>query len=184
MTATKDLRSEHIGVARMLAIMEAMAIRLDAGHPPDIAALDEAIEFLRVFVDRCHHGKEEELLFPALRAAGISSVEPTIVTLLDEHVQGRAIVSRIVAGTSSASEGSPTAAADLARAMREFGTLLHAHIRREENDCFAVADRELPAQVQEQLLEGYERIEREVIGAGRHEAFHAMLERLADTYVR
>jgi len=107
-----------------------------------------------------------------------------IVTLLDEHVQGRAIVSRIVAGTSSASAGSPTAAADLARAMREFGTLLHAHIRREENDCFAVADRELPAQVQEQLLEGYERIEREVIGAGRHEAFHAMLERLADTYVR
>jgi hemerythrin-like domain-containing protein len=30
------------------------------------------MEFLTVFVDKCHHGKEEEFLFPALEAAGIA----------------------------------------------------------------------------------------------------------------
>lgn len=30
------------------------------------------MEFLTVFVDKCHHGKEEDFLFPALEAAGIA----------------------------------------------------------------------------------------------------------------
>jgi hemerythrin-like domain-containing protein len=29
------------------------------------------MEFLSVFADTCHHGKEEDFLFPGLEAAGI-----------------------------------------------------------------------------------------------------------------
>jgi hemerythrin-like domain-containing protein len=32
------------------------------------------MEFLKVFVDRCHDGKEEEILFPALEVPGISNL--------------------------------------------------------------------------------------------------------------
>jgi hemerythrin-like domain-containing protein len=32
----------------------------------------QVIEFLKVFVDLCHHAKAEEVLFPVLEAAGIS----------------------------------------------------------------------------------------------------------------
>jgi len=49
---------------------------------------------------------------------------------------------------------------------------------------FAAADRELPQDVQQELAEGYERLEREVIGEGVHEGFHAMLDRLAAKYRR
>jgi hypothetical protein len=30
----------------------------------------QLLEFFTVFVDKCHHGKEEELLFPAMEQAG------------------------------------------------------------------------------------------------------------------
>jgi len=66
--------------------------------------------------------------------------------------------------------------------MSGYTDLLRAHIRREEDDCFDVADRELPAAVQTELAEGYERIEREVVGGGVHEGFHALLDRLGDAY--
>jgi hypothetical protein len=36
--------------------------------------------------------------------------------------------------------------------------------------------------VQAELEEGYERIEREVVGGGVHEAFHALLDRLGEMY--
>ncbi|HZL05740.1 MAG TPA: hemerythrin, partial [Coriobacteriia bacterium] len=71
---------------------------------------------------------------------------------------------------------------ELANALTTYTQLLHGHIRHEEDDCFGPADRELPTEVQAELEEGYERIEREVIGGGVHEALHALLDRLGDAY--
>lgn len=182
MSATADLRSEHVGVGRMLGIMDAMAGRLGAGERVPADDFAHTIEFLRVFVDQCHHTKEEELLFPAMRAANVTAAEETIAILLADHVQGREAVARLAAATQRLVEGDESANAELAEGMAGYTQLLHAHIRREENDCFEAADRELSVTVQEELAKGYERIERDVVGDGRHEAFHALLDRLSQTY--
>jgi hemerythrin-like domain-containing protein len=182
MTATADLRSEHAGVGRMLGIMDSMAGRARAGGRLDVGDLEQAIEFLRVFVDQCHHTKEEELLFPAMRAANMTSAEETIVILLADHVEGRQAVTHIAAATRRLAESDDSASTDLAEAISGYTRLLHDHIRREENDCFRMADHELPAAVQEELAEGYERVEREVVGEGRHEAFQILLDRLSSEY--
>ena len=183
MTGTADLRSEHAGVHRMLDIMDSMGGRTAGGEPLDPNDLSQSLEFLRVFVDKCHHTKEEELLFPAIRAARITSAEDTIVTLLADHVLGRAAVTRIASAAQRHAEGDESANEELADAIAAYTELLRAHIRREEDDCFDLADRELPVAVQEELPEGYDRIEREVVGGGVHEAFHALLDRLAATYL-
>jgi len=174
MKATADLRSEHKGVARMLGIMDAMAARARRGEHVELDDLEHVIEFLRVFVDTCHHTKEEQLLFPAIRATGMISAEPTLALLLQDHVHGREGVARIHAALTDLPE--------LADALTAYTTLLRAHIAREEADCFDVADRELPTAVQEELEQGYDRIEAEVVGGGVHEAFHALLERLGEAY--
>ena len=182
MKATEDLRSEHVGVGRMLGIMDAMFARLGAGGsvaPDDLAS---CIEFLRVFVDQCHHGKEEQLLFPAMRAADLTDAEETIIILLAEHMRGREGAARIADAAQRIAEGAEPATSGLGEAMSDYTRLLHAHIRREENDCFDVADRALPPAVQDEVVEGYERIERDVVGEGRHKAFHALLDTLSQTY--
>lgn len=180
--ATTDLRFEHVGVARMLGIMDAMAGRARRGEHVDLDDLQQVIEFLRVFVDTRHHTKEEELLFPAIGAANMTSTEPTVAILLEEHARGRATVARIQASLRGLAVPDEAALAELADALTAYTQLLREHVRREEDDCFGPADRELPAAVQEELKEGYERVEREVVGGGVHEAFHALLERLGDVY--
>lgn len=182
MTGTDDLRSEHVGVGRMLDIMDSVAVYADRGERLDAGDLAHIVEFLHVFVDKCHHTKEEELLFPAIRAASITSAEDTLRLLLEDHVQGREMVGRIGAASQRLAEGDASATAELAEAISGYTNLLRAHIRREEDDCFDVADRELSAAVQAELSEGYERIEREVVGGGVHEGFHALLDRLSDAY--
>jgi hemerythrin-like domain-containing protein len=182
MSGTADVRSEHMGVGRMLGVMDATERRARTGEPLDAGNLAQTIEFLRVFVDRCHHTKEEELLFPAIRAAKMTSAEKTIVILLADHAQGREAVARIAAAAQRLAEGDESASAELADVISGYTRLLHAHIRREENDCFDAADRELPIAVQDELAVGYERIERDVVGEGVHEGFHALLDRLSQAY--
>lgn len=182
MNPTDDLRAEHKGVLRMLSILDAMAVRARAGDCPDPADLAESMEFLRVFVDQCHHTKEEQLLFPAMRGEGLTEAEPTIELLLAEHDTGRATAGRLGDAVDAvAAEGRP-ACPSLLGAIAEYSALLRHHIEVEERDCFDCADRELSPEATGTLEEGYERIEREVVGEGRHEQFHEMLDRLAVKY--
>jgi hemerythrin-like domain-containing protein len=165
----------------MLRALEALAVR-----PPEmteVPALVEALGFLRVFVDACHHHKEEQLLFPALASEGISAAVEPIESLLAEHERGRALVSLLAAHLERAQEGEARALGGVGGLLGEYAHLLHAHIATEERIVFAMADEELPPEVQAELAEGYESVEREVIGQGRHEAFHELLDRLEATYL-
>ena len=71
MQPTEDLMTEHRAIERMLAILEAISGRLEEGEATDARHLEQIIEFLQVFGDRCHHAKEEDLLLPAMEDAGV-----------------------------------------------------------------------------------------------------------------
>lgn len=182
MNGTEDLRSEHRAVGRMLDIMDGLAASARRGEQLSSTDLSEIVEFLRVFVDKCHHTKEEQLLFPAIRVATMPRAHDAIDGLLAEHTLGRDSVSRIASLVPRIDGADESTAVELAEAITSYTELLRAHIVREERDCFDPADRELPLAVQEQLNEGYERIEAEVVGGGVHETFHALLDRLSDEY--
>jgi len=182
MTGTADLRSEHRAVGRMLDIMDKMAASAREGERLRAEDLHESVEFLRVFVDSCHHAKEEQLLFPAMRAAEVPSADDVLADLLADHVLGREIVVRLASLVARAEAADRSAGAELAQTIEAYTLLLRDHIGREERDCFEPADRALPPDVQHALIEGYERIEVEVVGGGVHERFHALLDRLAHAY--
>ena len=65
MKAIQQLKEEHEGVKVMLAVLERVCRKLEETRHLDQKHFEKILEFLKVFVDRCHHGKEEELLFPA-----------------------------------------------------------------------------------------------------------------------
>jgi len=182
MQATEDLRSEHKGVIRMLRIMDRIAESVDQGGAPDAEDLSRIVDFLRVFVDKCHHSKEEELLFPALRAEGVTSVDGVVAGLRADHARGREAVARLDALATDIQNADRSSAEQVADVLTAYTALLYDHIVREESECFAVADRELPEDVQRSLAAGYDRIERDVVGGGVHEAFHALLDRLSQAY--
>jgi len=69
--AIEDLKNDHEAILFALGILESIGIKISEGEKLIAADILALIDFLREFADTCHHGKEEEILFPALEVAGI-----------------------------------------------------------------------------------------------------------------
>jgi hemerythrin-like domain-containing protein len=149
-----------------------------------VAHLGEIIKFFVVFVDKCHHGKEEEFLFPALDEAGVPREGGPIGVMLREHAAGRTCVSGMRQTLTDYEAGDPRAGEGFRQQARQYTELLRQHIDKENNVLFVMAESCLPRVKREELGRAFEKLEKERIGAGKHEEFHALLNQLQTEYLR
>jgi len=177
-TATEVLRREHDAILLMLDAAEALAGRLKAGEPVEPRLLEGTLEFFRLFADQCHHGKEEDLLFPKLVEKGMQREMGPIGVMLHEHEQGRALVRQMGQAAAEYQQGRPDAGAHWAHAARGYAMLLREHIAKENEILFVMAERMLTAEEQRALAVEFERVELEKMGAGTHERLHAQMNQL------
>src|SRR5512143_4062102 len=175
--AIADLMNEHEAILSALQLLERMAAEGEKGTPPEQKDILEFIAFLKEFADKCHHGKEEGLLFPAMIGAGVPDRGGPIGVMMGEHDEGRRLIRAMEAAVSPAVDGPK-----FSQAAREYIQLLRAHIQKENLVLFPLAERALGQPVLENLYEGFEKHEEEVIGHGRHEQLHAMLHELQEKY--
>lgn len=183
MKATNELKKEHRGIELMLRVMQALADKSGRAERIRAEHLDGIIEFLSIFVDKCHHGKEEEFLFPALEAEGVQRDGGPIGVLMSEHEQGRQLVATLKDAATRYTSGDKAAAAGFQSTIGDYVTLLTQHIEKENNVLFAMADAKLDATKDQELFEAFEQLERERIGVGKHDEFHALLNRLEHEYL-
>jgi hemerythrin-like domain-containing protein len=184
MTPTEQLQEEHQGITLMLKILEKVCAKMEAQEKVDPIHLEGIVEFFRVFADKCHHGKEEDLLFPEMEKAGIPREQGPIGVMLAEHTRGRAFVRGMGEAAAWYKQGDPRGRAEFVENARNYISLLTQHIQKENNILFPMGDRVLAKETQEKLVEGFEDLERERIGTGTHEAFHQLLHQLQEIYLK
>jgi len=184
MRPTQELSIEHVEIKRMLAVLGSACGRIEAGEKIDPAHLESAVEFVRVFADKCHHGKEEDLLFPAMVKAGVPGEGGPIGVMLAEHVQGRRFIQNLADALPGYRAGEKDAIAEAVRNARGYVDLLGPHIHKEDFILYPMADRILTPETQDALEAGFEKVEEEVVGRGVHERFHELLGRLEDIYTK
>jgi hemerythrin-like domain-containing protein len=167
--ATADLRHEHEVILRALAVLERIADRPASREPVSDATLAELVELLQTFADRCHHGKEEEHLFPAMRTKGMGG---TLAIFLEEHEEGRGYVRTLASGPAHFTGD------ELAAAARRYVGLLRDHIQRENEVLFPLADGLFSPEEHAALARAYEDVELHVAGPGIHARLLATLAHL------
>ena len=177
-SATAILRKEHDAILRMLGATDVLAERMANGERVAPETLSELLEFFRLFADRCHHGKEEDLLFPLLKSKGIPEQGGPLGVMLFEHEEGRSLLRQMELSAEAYARGVPEAAGRWARAARDYVALLSLHIVKENNVLFLIAERLLTEAEQQALAEAFERVEEEKMGSGSHQRLHAQMERL------
>ncbi len=180
MRPTGELMAEHRVIERMLKIVSKAADGLDGGQKADQQVFVDASDFFKNFADRCHHGKEETLLFKKLMERGLSGEVGPISVLMREHQDGRAHVRRM--SELSAKDLNVAARRELAMHTRGYVSLLTQHIMKEDSVLFPLADQILTPDDQAELEKGFEKIEKEVMGAGTHERYHRMIDELERRY--
>ncbi len=177
-SATAILMAEHRGIGRMLDVVEEAAVRVERGKPVPPTLFVDAATFFRNFADRCHHGKEEKHLFRTMAERGVPVAGGPIGAMLAEHEQGRAYVRTIREEGERYAAGTLADPGQLVRAVRGYVGLLRAHIQKEDRILYPLGERVLTAEDRKTLAEAYERVEREEMGEGEHERFHAMIDQL------
>jgi len=140
MTVIEELKAEHQAVLLTIRILEQITSKLENGQAIDSRHLDQILEFLQIFVDKCHHGKEEKVLFPAMEEVGIQVEGGPLGVMLYEHEQGRSFVQGLKIGVEGYRVGKVDAIAQIVENAQKYSRLLVAHIDK-ENDVLYVDGR-------------------------------------------
>jgi len=172
--ATEVLSNEHRVIERVLDVLEKLTNR------PVENSLDswkEALDFFSHFADRCHHFKEEQVLFPAMEEHGIPKDGGPIGVMLMEHEEGRSHVRSMHAAVVAIEAKSEAAKESLLNSARAYLRLLREHIQKEDEVLFRIADDVIPADEQKALLVSFEEHEAKEMG-GVHEKYLKLAEEL------
>lgn len=173
-TSTTILAGEHRVILQVLSSLVGIADAAERDGRIQTTHASWALEVLRNFADRCHHGKEEEILFPALEAR-VPGFGPTQV-MRSEHIDGRAHVRAM---------GEALASGELARFVanaRGYVELLRNHIAKEDTILFPIAASMIGPDHDAAIVDAYRRIEHDDMGDGTHERMLATADVLADAY--
>jgi len=169
-TPVEVLEAEHRVIQKMVAGMSLLAEQLEGGKLVDVPLLESIVVFLREFADRCHHGKEEALLFPALIRRGVPSHGCPIGGLTMEHQKGRVMVGELADAIRGYAAGEPPAREDLVKSLRALVAFYPNHIWKEDYLLFPLAGKVLTPEDQQELMNKFETVERELLIEG-HEGF-------------
>lgn len=174
--ATQDLRQEHDSILYVLQILDKMMLAKDSEKEDLLRYYGEVIYFLKMFVDKCHHGKEENYLFKELINMEIPNEGVPVNEMLDEHAQGRGYVVQM---SRAVDEKDINAFNNVAA---KYGDLIRPHIEKEDRILFTMADKMIDEKGQELLFEQFEQHEENAIGHGVHEKLHAMIDTWAKDF--
>lgn len=178
-----ELKEEHKAINLMLLILVEIARKLEVEPTIRTEHLDQILEFIRVFVDKCHHGKEETLLFYAMEEAGISKEEVSMNLLLKEHQKGRQYFQKLTQAVTQHKTGNREVSSVITDNIRNYVVLLTKHIETEESVLYPSAEKRIPEKRQEVLLKEFEALEREKMGPEQHKKFHKLLHHLENVYL-
>ncbi len=175
--AVEMLLEEHRLIEQVLESLEAFA-DAPGGEVPERADIRDYVDFFREYVDKCHHGKEEDYLFVRMSSYGFSQDHGPISAMLSEQDEGRDHLNAMAvvgegSGEISAHEHELVKGHALAYVMR-----LRAHLRREDDILFPMVSHALPQFELDELAASFEKFDRDVLPAGFHDRMNTLARRL------
>ena len=150
--STAHLRKDHDLIEKVIAAMQTTVSLLKDGKKVPESILLPTIDFAKNFTNVCHHGKEEDTLFPALGKVGIPTNMGPIRMMIMEHETTKKIAEKIEEFAKTYLDvGDPS---NLIEGMELYIEHVKAHLWKENNRLFMMADARLQAygkQVEEAL---------------------------------
>jgi hemerythrin-like domain-containing protein len=175
MQARGPLMIEHRLIERMIAVIDLELARIRRSGKTDPLLIDTTVDFIQVYADRTHHGKEEEIFFRDLAKKPLSENDRRVLDeLIEEHVFGRKITGELVEANNRYRNGDEESLQVIASRLQTLVTFYPEHIEKEDKVFFPAATRHLSAQEQQAMLEAFWEFDRKMI----HEKYKMVVESL------
>ena len=181
-TPTRILRDQHQNILKIADILEeVLSIEPEPGAF-DYDAIGACVSFIRLYADALHHGKEEDLLFPEMEKMGMSRQAGPIAVMLQDHERGRALAKAMADALEPARTGDSDARARLVNAGHGYIDLIRAHIGKEDNVLFNMADEMIDPSACQSLCAAYDGVCQRSFDGCTVSELENLLEGLKDKY--
>jgi hemerythrin-like domain-containing protein len=137
MQARGPLMIEHRLIERMIALIKKVLDEIPSEGRIDPIFVDGVVDFVRIYADQTHHGKEEGILFRKLDRLPLSVDDRRVMNeLIEEHVVGRVTTKALVEANTRYRNGDKTALADITDRLKMLIDFYPKHIEKEDKVFF------------------------------------------------
>ena len=175
MQARGPLMIEHRLIERMLSLIKDAVAQIESTQKVDPLLVDTAVDFIRMYADRTHHGKEEDILFRDLSKRSLSAEDQRVMDeLIQEHVFGRQTTKALVEANTRYRNGDASALADIADNLRTIVEFYPKHIEKEDKVFFPASRAYFTDEEDQVMLAEFWEFDQKMI----HEKYNSVVEEL------
>jgi hemerythrin-like domain-containing protein len=175
MQARGPLMIEHRLIEKMIAILQRVLAKIEADGRTDTFFVDAAVDFIRIYADRTHHGKEEKIMFRDLRRKAMSERDRRLMEdLIAEHVLGRKTTGELVEANARYRQGDETALAVITEKLRTLVDFYPRHIEKEDKVFFPACRAYVTEEEDRAMLAEFFEFDRTMI----HEKYQAVVRNM------
>lgn len=149
MKATRDLKNDHITVRRLGTIVQNCSDKLYLNQDIPIEDIELISVIIEEFVDRFHHGKEEQAYFPETKDK--DSFGEDIRKFLIEHELGRRIA-RMLRGHLNSWKTGIDSREPVARFLKSYAVFISDHTGKEDKFFDLVEEKKSITEQEDQML--------------------------------
>lgn len=168
---------EHRLIERMITLIKQKLNRIETTSQVDPLFIDTVVDFIRIYADRTHHGKEEDILFRELSNKQMFDQDMQIMDeLVDEHVLGRKTAKELVEANAQYRMGEKSALAVIVSKLKKLVDFYPKHIEKEDKIFFPAYMKYLSDEEDQLMLKEFYEFDREMI----HEKYKLVLQKLEE----
>ena len=166
---------EHRLIERMLIVIKAALSKIEFKHEIDPVFVAIAVDFIRVYADRTHHGKEEEILMRELKKKSLSVNDQAIMNdLIRDHMLVRQTTALISSANDRYRGGDDIALIVIANNLKTLIEFFPKHIEKEDKKFYPASRAYFTDEEDQAMLAEFGELDRKMV----YEKYKAVVEKL------
>ena len=175
MQARGPLMIEHRLIEEMISLIKDTFAQIKSTKKVDPIVVDTMVDFIRVYADRTHHGKEEDILFRDLKKKPLSEEDSRVMNeLIQEHVFGRQTTKALVDANNRYRNGDHSALDKIADNLQVLVDFYPKHIDKEDKVFFPASRAYFTDEEDQAMLKEFFEFDQKMI----HEKYMSVVESL------
>jgi hemerythrin-like domain-containing protein len=176
MQARNPLMIEHRLIENMLHHLKHELDQVEKTKSIDPYLVDKAVDFIRVYADRTHHGKEEDILFRRLQKKKLTDIDrQAMEELVEEHVFSRKTTKALIQANERYRKGDSSALDEIKTCLKTLIDFYPKHIQKEDKVFFPATRIYFSDEEDKAMLAAFWEFDRMII----HEKYGAVVKEFA-----